>query len=602
MPKKVVPIKYTNREFDTIKQGLVDHARRYYPNTFRDFSEGSFGSLTLDTVAYIGDILSFYLDYQTNESFLDTAVEFNNILKLGKQLGYNANLNPSSYGTCTLYILVPANDTGTAPDMNYAPILRRKSLFQTQNGTSFMLDEDVNFDLPNNEIRVARVDDATGIPLAFAIKASGRVVSGRIVEEFFPVGEYQKFLKIPITQYDVAEIIEVLDEDGNEYYEVDYLSQDVVYREVTNRGDTNDNAPAILKPFVVPRRFVIERTRLDTFMQFGASSDVEVDNENVVRPNVVDPSNVVLQRQGAPYITDSSLDPYKLIESDEFGVSPSNTTLRVQMRINTNADVNAPVGTVNQVIESFIEFKDEGTLNANDVIAVRESLEVTNEEAITGDVNLPTGQELKRRILDFYSTQNRAVTATDYQAMAYAMPGQFGAIKRVRVLQDPDSFKRNLNMYVISENSNGTLAEPNDTIKKNLKTWLLKNKMVNDTIDILDAKIINLAINYEAVGRIDVSKFDTLQDANRALRANFSRVADIGEPFFITDVYKVLKEVDSVVDVTNVTVTLQAGGRYSDVRFSVQDNTSPDGRYIEIPRNCIYEVKFLDSDITGVIK
>lgn len=602
MPKKVIPIKYTDRDFDTIKQSLVDHAQRYYPNTFRDFSEASFGSLMIDTVSYVGDILSFYLDYQTNESFLDTAIEFNNIVRLGNQLGYKPNLNPSSYGSLTLYVLVPANDTGTAPDMTYAPLLRRNSLFETGNGTSFMLDEDVDFNAPNNEIRVASVNDATGIPTSYAVKSQGQAVSGRIVEEFIEVDAYQKFLRLPIAQYDVAEILEVFDNEGNEYFEVDYLSQDVVYKDVTNRNGDRLSAPAILKPFVVPRRFVIERDRLNTYIQFGASSDIEVDNENVVRPNVVDPSSVVLQRQGAPYIKDSSLDPYKLIESDEFGVSPSNTTLRIRMRVNTNRDVNAAIGTVTKVIDANMEFSDEGSLLAGDLVQVRASLEVTNESAMTGDVNLPTGDELKRRILDFYSTQNRAVTAQDYQAMAYAMPGKFGAIKRVKIIRDPDSLKRNLNMYVMSENLNGTLTPASNTIKENLKTWLLKNKMINDTVDILDAKIINLAVNYEAVGRLEVPKYDILSEANTALRRHFFRQADIGEPFFITDIYTVLKSVESIVDVTNVSITLKSGGNYSDVRFSVQEGTSPDGRYINIPLNCVYEVKFPNSDITGVIK
>ena len=73
MSKKQIPINYTNRDFSTIRQSLVEHAKRYYPDTYKDFNEASFGSLMLDTVAYVGDILSFYLDYQANESFLETA-------------------------------------------------------------------------------------------------------------------------------------------------------------------------------------------------------------------------------------------------------------------------------------------------------------------------------------------------------------------------------------------------------------------------------------------------------------------------------------------------------------------------------------------------
>ena len=73
--KKTVPIKYTSRDFESIRADLLEHARRYYPNTFQDFNEAGFGSLMLDTVSYIGDILSFYLDYQANESFKESSLQ-----------------------------------------------------------------------------------------------------------------------------------------------------------------------------------------------------------------------------------------------------------------------------------------------------------------------------------------------------------------------------------------------------------------------------------------------------------------------------------------------------------------------------------------------
>ena len=148
--KKQLPaIKYTSRDFNSIKEDLVDYARRYYPNTFKDFNEAGFGALMLDTVSYVGDILSFYLDYSVNESFIDTAVEYNNVLKLGKQMGFRLQGNPTSYGIATLYVVVPANNSGMAPDSRYIPILKRNSSFNALNGASFLLNQDVNFAEPN---------------------------------------------------------------------------------------------------------------------------------------------------------------------------------------------------------------------------------------------------------------------------------------------------------------------------------------------------------------------------------------------------------------------------------------------------------------------
>ena len=186
--KKFFPaIKYTARDFNSIREELLDY-RRYYPDTYRDFSEAGFGSLMIDSTAYIGDILSFYLDYSANESFLDTAQEYDNILKLGKQMGYRFTGNPSSTGIADFFIIVPANASGVGPDEDYIPILKRGTSLSSAGGALFILNEDVNFSNPENEIVVANVNSTTGVPTDYAIKSSGQVISGELNEELISVG------------------------------------------------------------------------------------------------------------------------------------------------------------------------------------------------------------------------------------------------------------------------------------------------------------------------------------------------------------------------------------------------------------------------------
>ena len=186
------------------------------------------------------------------------------------------------------------------------------------------------------------------------------------------------------------------------------------------------------------------------------------------------------------------------------------------------------------------------------------------------------------------------------------MPPKFGSVKRCRILRDNDSLRRNLNLYLISENRDGTLTESNSILKKNVKTWLQKNKMISDTIDILDAKVVNFSIEFVAVGRMDKSKFDVLESAKLKLQQRFSRLPDIGEPFFITDVYSELRKVEGILDVTDVKIVQKVGTTnpnrgYSNIRFDLDRATSADGRYIEMPKNVLYEVKFPVFDITGAI-
>lgn len=596
--RKFRPIKYTARDFESIQREINEYRKRYYSNISKDENEAAFDAMVIDTVAYVGDILSFYTDYATNESFINTSVEFDNVLKHGRSYGYKFKGNPSSYGIGTFYAIFPANSTGLGPDSNYLFNLKRGSEFASVNGTGFILNEDVNFSDAKNEVVVARVDETTGVPTAYAIKASGQVISGRIVEEIIEVGDFQKFLRIELAGEDITEIISCIDDEGHDYYEVDYLSQDVVFKAVSNRDiNTNEDVPNLLRPFVVPRRFIVERERIKTYLQFGFGSENDIKSDPLI-----DPSEVVLDIFGKDHITDTSFDPSNILGTDKMGIAPANTKLRVVYRVNTSENVNAAPNSITRVVNPIIQYNDVTILNPDVVRATNDSLEITNEKHIVGDVTFPTVDELKKRIFGVFGAQNRAVTAQDYKSLVYQMPPKFGAIKRVNVIQDQDSFKRNLNMYILAEASDGTFTFANSSLKQNLRTWILKSKAINDTIDILDAKIINIGIDFTVVGEIDKNKFEIRDAAIRAVQREFEKKLDIGEPFFITRIYDTLRFVDGVVDVVRVKIFQKSGGNYSDTRFTLNNHISADGRYVDVPKNAVLEIKYPELDIKGAVR
>jgi len=187
---KIVPIDYTHREFSTIREDLMELAERLYPDSFRDWSEASFGALMIDAVAYVGDQLSFYLDYNVNETFMDTAYQYNNIVRHGRILGYKNEGVASTYGTVSLYVLVPASSTALGPDSNYIPLVARGTRFTSQTGLNFVLTENVDFSDSSNLTVVAAVDSSTGAPSYYAVKATGTVVSGYFSEETVSIGSY----------------------------------------------------------------------------------------------------------------------------------------------------------------------------------------------------------------------------------------------------------------------------------------------------------------------------------------------------------------------------------------------------------------------------
>ena len=220
-----------------------------------------------------------------------------------------------------------------------------------------------------------------------------------------------------------------------------------------------------------------------------------------------------------------------------------------------------------------------------------------------GDISLPDSEEIKQRVFGFYATQHRAVTLQDYQSIAYGMPHKFGAIKRCAVVRDFDEFKRNINLYVLSEDTSGKYTTANVTLKNNLKSWLLQYKMINDTVDILDAVVANFGINYKVVLDIDANRFTVMNKANAALAAHLRKnTYDIGEEIVITDFYKVLQKVDGIIDVVDMEIVGKAGTSYSDLDYDFDGALSADGRTIHSEMNVAFELKFPNVDIKGSIQ
>jgi len=593
-PKKIVPISYTRRTFTGIRDELVQLTERYYPNTFQDWSEASFGALMLDAVAYVGDQLNFYLDYNVNECFLDTSYQYSNILRHGRALGYKHTGKPSLHGRVALYVLIPASVTGIGPDRAYCPLLRRGSTFTAQNGIGFVLTENVDFGDLKNPTVVARVDTNTGSPTYYAIKAEGTVVSGNFTTENYTVGPYERFRRIRIDE-DVTEIISVIDGEGNEYFEVDYLAQDMVFKEMTNKNFLDDNVPSILKPMLVSRKFVVERDRNNTYLQFGSGKEGDSDV-------VANPQQVALNMYGKTYTTDVTFDPTRLPQTINYGIVPSSTTLTVVMRVNNTFISNVTVGGLNKVNNARFKFSNPKILTRSKTTNVIKSIEVQNELPIIGKTSSPTSTEVKRRIYDTFPTQNRAVTQADYESLAYRMPAKYGSIKRVSIQKDPTSLKRNLNMYVISEDKYGKLTLSNQAIKDNLKTWLNQYRMMNDTIDILDPYIIDVGVEFAIKASHGVDKFALLAAATMALNKRFNTPFFIGEPLYISDIYNDLKQVRGVLDVVKVKITNKTGTNYSSNVLEISQNLSPDGDYLVVPKNAILQVRFPKMDIIGKIR
>lgn len=599
MRKKIVPIDYTNSDFDKIKKDLVNYVKRYYPETYKDFNEVSFGSLVTDLVSYVGDNLSFYLDYNANESFLNTSLEYDNVLAHARQLGYKHSPNRASVGYIDIYIPVPSNAVNVAPDSNYLPRILRGTTVSTPNGTMFTVVEDIDFTSGATELVGDEISQDGTATTYYILKTKAKVVSGQNKQTTVEVGDFKRFLKIKVPGANITEIVSVFDSNGNEYYEVDYLGQNVIYRPVVNRDQqkSSPRAPSVMRPLPVPRRFVVERHGQDVYLVFGFGSEAEIKQEQVA-----DPSEVVLDILGKNYVSNASFDPSKLLTTDKFGVTPVNTDLNITFRTNNQDNVNAAAGAVTNVVEPIVEFRNPQNLEIEKTNYIIRNIEVYNEEPINGDISVLSTEEIKHRAYGMFATQGRAVTLQDYISSVYAMPSNFGSVKRAAIYRDDNDLTRNMNLFVISENSDGHLEQSSTALKENLKTWLNSVRMVNDSIDIMSANVVNLGIEFDILAKQDVTPGAAFNLAKNRLFEEFTKIKpQIGEEFQLTEVFRILKDVPEVLDVVDVRINNKVGTNYSSYPIDIRMNTSPEGRVLYIPHDCIWEIKY-SSDIIGTVR
>lgn len=586
MPTITPSIQYTARDFASIKERLINHAKTYYPDTYNDFSEASIGSLLLDEVAYVGDILSYSQDFNLNESDPLTAIQYNNVVKAARRLGYRLKGVNSSTGICAFYVKVPAAETTQGPNTSYIPILENGTVVKGKNDATFTLIQDINFADSDTQVIVAETNTSTGAPTYYALKKYGVVVSGQMFQQQTSVGTYERFARIRIDAKNVSEVVSVVDSEGNEYYEVENLSQAKVMVMVKN--DESDSASYILKEKHVPRRFMLERDGDFLYLVFGSGTT----------DSMPQPKDVILNQSARDYISDTVFDPSRILESDKFGIAPFNTILTIKFRANSNSGNNASIGGVSSVVSSKIRFVTPN-LASNVTSLIVQSVEVDNEEAITGGELLPNIEDFRQQAIAWHSAQSRAVTSSDYKAFVKNMDSRFGKIHRCNVVRDNASLNNALNIYVVSLDQSGVLVESNQVIKSNLKKWIENFKMINDNVNILDAKVVNIGVRFTVQAEAGFNKNQVLADCMFELKRRFSTKYDVGEQVQISEIYKLLNKLPSVNDVKSVTLFNITDSNYSQINFDIEDNLTMDKRTLNIPEDTIVEIKYPSTDIIG---
>jgi hypothetical protein len=598
-------IKYLNKDFGDFRAALVDYARTYYPNTLNDFSPASPGMLFMEMSAYVGDVLSFYLDNQIQETFAQYARQESNLYSLAYMLGYKPKVTGVATTTVDFYQKVPAK--GDKPDYDYAlSIAANTSL--SSNTSNFLLQESVDFSITSpsdpTDVKILTVNE-TGNPLYFLLKKSRNVISATVQTKDFSFGSPQRFQTIEINSAGIIQILDITDSNGNKWYEVPYLAQEMYMEGIANTETDSGEVPFLLQLKKIPRRFVsryISPTVLQ--IQFGAGTTTANVEETII-PN---PTNIGSSLVGGNIdaYQFTAFDPANFLFTSTYGIAPSNTTLTVRYLTGGGISSNAAANTINNIVDAgnvtFAGPAPDPDMR-EDVLG---SLALTNPTAATGGSNGDSPDEIRFNSLGVFGAQLRTVTQADYIVRALSLPSQYGSI--AKVYAEPEKLENLLpgeslaatNLYVLAYDDSKKLKYASTTLKQNLKTYLSQYRMVNDSIKIKDGYIINISVDFDIVILPNSNSNDVLFRCITVLKDYFNIDNwQMNEPILLKDVSVALDKIDGVQTVKDVRITnLVGGGRYSSWAYDIPGATTGNVVYPSVDP-MVFEVKYPDSDIRG---
>ena len=607
-------IKYINRDFSDFRQRLIEYSKIYFPNTYNDFSPSSPGMLFMEQASYVGDVLSFYLDNQFQENFVQYAQQTNNIFELAYMFGYKPKTTGVAQATIDFYQQLPAKTVGAevVPDYDYAITINENSTIASQTGANFIIQDKIDFSVSSSEdpteLSVYQISGNT--PQYFLLKKSRNAISATINTIEFNFTEPVPFSTVNINNTNIIGILDIIDSDGNTWYEVDHLGQEMIYKSVANTNINDPNnvtngglVPYILKLEKVQRRFTTRFTSLINLqIQFGAGNPADTDEEIIPNPN-----NIGL---GLPFIKSkltAAYSPTNFLYTNTYGIAPSNTTLTVRYLTGGGVTSNVDSNIITNINTSNSTFNN---INLNPTTAnyIFNSLAATNPEAASGGRGGDTPEEIRQNTLALIASQQRSVTADDYLVRALSMPSQFGSISKAHIEQpkltdESVSTIETLNLFCLSQNSLGQLDYASNTLKNNLRTYISQYRIIGDNIEIKDAFIINIGVDFEIIVLPEYNNNEVLLVCITSLQDYFNTNNwQINQPIFLRDLYIRLDRIKGVQTVKSINISNKAGTTlgYSEYAYDITGATQNQVIYPSLDPS-IFEVRYPNLDIKGKV-
>lgn len=607
-------IKYLNKDFSTLRASLIDYAKTYFPTTYNDFSPSSPGMMFMEMAAYVGDVMSFYLDNQIQETYLQYARQTDNLFELAYMFGYKPNVTGVATTTIDFYQQIPSKSSASVyiPDFDYTLLIAENAVISSTSNSEvkFLVQDSVDFSVSSSQdpTEVTIFQTAGLNPVSYLLKKSRQAISATINTSALTFTNPVQFDTRLINADKIVGILDATDSDGNNWYEVDYLAQDAIYSGIknTNPNDPNrsiDNAdtPYILQLEQVQRRFATRFLDSGSLqLQFGAGTATDTDETIIPNSNNV---GLGLPFQQSKLTT--AYSPTNFIFTKTYGIAPSTTTINVRYLIGGGVVANVPSNDLTVIIGT-INFLNSN-LNTATANTYRASLAVNNPDAAVGGQDGDSIEELRQNTLSNYQTQLRNVTQDDYLVRSLSMPAKYGVIAKAYIEQTKvanlgiGETPATLDLYVLTYNSNKNLVIASNALKQNLNTYLSQYRVIGDSVRVKDASVINIGVNFDVTVAVNYNSNEVIFTAITAVREYFNiNNWQINQPILLKNLSLLIDNIDGVQTVKNVEVvnlTGQALG-YSNYSYDTKGATIDNVVYPSIDP-MIFEVKYPNVDIKG---
>tara|TARA_R110001583_G_scaffold177660_3_gene333315 strand:+ start:776 stop:2644 length:1869 start_codon:yes stop_codon:yes gene_type:complete len=608
-------ITYTNRDFNTFRNSLINYSKTYFPNTYNDFSSDSTGMLFIEMASYVGDVLSFYLDNQIQETFIQYARQQENLFDLAYMLGYRPKVTTAATATITFYQQLPATTDGsgaTVPDYDYCLKIPANTQVTSNENPSmnFIIEDVVDFSssgsLDPTGTSIFSLNGST--PDMYLLKKTRKAISATINSITATFETPSRFSTVDISAGGIINVLDCFDSNGNEWYEVLNLSQDTVFNTITNASynDPNaiqDDAPNLLELKQVQRRFTTRFLNATT-LQLGFGAGTVSDNDENIVPN---PDNVGTGLAFSKDKLTAAYAPLNFMFTDTYGIAPANTTLTIRYLTGGGLSANVASGTLTEYDASGIVFVNPNIANNTLANQIFSSVATNNIEAADGGQGADTIEEIRQNALGNFQSQLRTVTQQDYMIRALSMPANIGTIAKAFIQPTKvaeyqmGELPTILDMYVLSYNSKKHLRTASATLKQNLKTYLSEYRMINDSIKIKDAYIINIQVEFDIIVLPNFNNNETIGRGITAI-SNYFQIDNwnLNQPIMIKDLQILLDKVEGVQTVMAVNIKNLAGVSkgYSNFSYDIAAATNNSVIYPSVDP-MIFELKYPASDIVG---